>query len=96
MLASSTPAWEQVLVIVVGGLLMIGIPILIRFLSRISSDVHYLIVAWVGEKPSRRNPHPKPGMMASVDRLVKDSKPGDGTTSRDVIDRIDPAPNGGS
>jgi hypothetical protein len=65
--------------------------------------VHEIKIVLVGEEKTPFNPNPKKGLITTVDGLVDtlqlnltgtkalivDSKPNDGSTSRDALDRID-------
>lgn len=93
---------EQIGVGVAVGLIVIVMPLLARFLVGLSKDVHELKVAVVGEEATKYHPR-RPGLVeivADMQRtvgatltgtaaLVKDSKPDEGSTSRDALDRIE-------
>lgn len=92
---------------VIVGVVLLLLPFIAKFLSGLSRDVHELKVAVVGDPKYGIR-----GLVKIVDDLVgtadltqrgtaaliRDSKPDSGTTSRDVLDRIDeatkPSPTG--
>ena len=95
---------DQALIGTVVGLLVVCIPLGVRGFRRLVKDVHDLKVAVVGEPANDYHPE-VPGLVKIVDgivtsqkanlqgtaALIRDSKPDDGSTSRDVLDRIDQA-----
>jgi hypothetical protein len=101
---AQTSGFTQAVVGTVVGLLVICIPLAARAFRRLVKDVHDLKVAVVGEPANEYHGEVK-GLVKIVDGLVdsqkanlrgtaaliRDSKPDDGSSSRDVLDRIDEA-----
>jgi hypothetical protein len=88
---------EQVVVGLVVGLVVLGLPLLIRYLVRLGRGQERIMAVLLGD------PLFGPGLVekvkdlqrsvnvsvAGVGALVADSKPDDGTTGRDVLNRIE-------
>jgi hypothetical protein len=97
------PAWEQVLIIISGGLALIVLPFLAKIAYNLVHDVHEIKVVLVGEQPTPLNPSPPAGMISNVNKLmdlaganlvgtkalIDDKTPNDGSSMRDAIDRIE-------
>jgi hypothetical protein len=114
---AQTSGQEQILVAVVSGLLLLAIPLFVRFLAgitkrldKLTDTVEEVKGVLVTPAPTLLNPHPASGLIDTVAglaksskinlegtaALIKDSKPDDGSSSRDVLDRIDQATKEGS
>jgi hypothetical protein len=104
MMLAQESGVDQVLIGALAGLLVIVIPLGVRGFRKLIKDVHDLKVAVVGEPANDYHPE-IPGLVKIVDgivtsqkanlqgtaALIRDSKPDDGSSSRDVLDRIDQA-----
>lgn len=105
MLAQTDSVSAQVLIGVVVGLVVFGLPLLIRYLVRLGKGMERIMNVLITPDPTPLVPHPAPGLVDVVAGLVKtsntnlrgtaalirDSQPDDGSSSRDVLDRIDEA-----
>jgi hypothetical protein len=94
---------EQALVGVIVGLVVIGLPLLIRYLVRLGRGQERIMAVLITPEPTPLVPNPPKGLvdvvaglvktskasLAGTAALIKDSKPNDGSTSRDVLDRIE-------
>jgi hypothetical protein len=88
----------QVIIIVAAGLLVVAIPFALKAFRRLFNDVHDLKVAVAGDPK-----YGVPGLINTVrdlsdkmslnlsgtTALIKDSKPDEGSSSRDALNRIE-------
>src|ERR1700678_920969 len=105
MFAQADSGAGQVLIGIVIGLVVVGLPLLIRYLVRLGNGQERIMAVLITPDPTPLVPNPPPGLVDVVAGLVKtsrftlegtaalikDSKPDDGSSSRDVLDRIDEA-----
>jgi hypothetical protein len=95
LVGSSGP--EQTLVGAVVGLVVVGLPILIRYLVRLGRGMDRIMAVLLGDPLFGKGLVEKVADLqktasvgaAGVGVLIKDSKPDNGSTSRDVLDRIE-------
>jgi hypothetical protein len=81
----------QALIGIIIGLVVVGVPLLIRFLVKLYNGQKNIMDVLTGADPTPLVPNPPPGLVEIVASLLKDSKPNNGSSGRDVLDRIDRA-----
>jgi hypothetical protein len=105
VLAETNSVFSQVAVGTIIGLVVVGLPLLIRYLVRLGKGVERIMTVLITPKPTDLVPNPPPGLVETVSKLVmaqtpnlrgtaaliRDSQPDDGSSSRDVLDKIDEA-----
>ena len=103
MIAQADSGVAQTLIGIVVGLVVVGLPLLIRYLVRLGKSMERIMNVLITPDSTPLVPHPTPGLvdvvaglvktsntnLAGTAALIKDSKPDNGSTSRDVLDRIE-------
>lgn len=102
---STTTDFREVLISVASGVILLLVPLVVRFFAHISKDVREIKGVLITPEPTPLVPNPPEGLIDVVAGLVKtaganlqgtvalikDSKPDDGSSGRDVLNRIDQA-----
>ena len=102
---SAVNGWGQALTGIVIGLVVVGLPLLIRYLISLGRGMERIMAVLVTPAPTPLVPNPEKGLVDVVAGLVrtsritlegtatliKDTKPNDGSASHDVLNRIDEA-----
>lgn len=86
-----TSGFTQLVVGIAVGFILLATPLFFRFLSSLSKDVREIKGVLITPAPTPLVPHPPKGLVDNVADLLRDSKPDNGSSSRDVLDRIDEA-----
>jgi len=100
---ASTSGPEQTAIGVIIGLVVLGLPLLSRYLVRLGRDLHDIKDVLITPSPTKLVPKPAKGLIdtvadlqvtvqagvAGVGALIRDSQPDAGTTSRDALNRIE-------
>lgn len=93
----------QIIAIVIGAFVISGITYIVTKNRNMYSDVHEIKATLITPPRTALNPRPNPGLIDVVDShgkmlstlltgtkaLIADSKPDDGSTSRDALERIE-------
>lgn len=99
-MVAATGGSEQVLIGVIIGLVVVGLPLLIRYMARLGKKVDRAIFILAGSddplqpvkglvEQVRDLAHVVGAGAQGVAELIKDSKPDNGSTMRDAVDRIE-------
>jgi hypothetical protein len=85
---ASTSGFVQTMSGIIVGLVVVGVPLLIRFLVKLYNGQKKIMDVLITPEPTPLVPDPAPGLVDIVAGLLRDSKPDDGTTGRDVLNTI--------
>jgi hypothetical protein len=105
MIAAAQSGFNQLIIGIAVGFILLATPLLFKFLISLSRDVRDIKGVLITPEPTPLVPNPERGLVDKVAdlmtkatltasgtaALLRDSRPNDGSTSRDVLDRIEEA-----